>query len=92
MITLYHRPNDAHADSIQETLDDLVVAYDTVVVPQDQSPPSDVPSLPALRDDGTVITGKNALSRHLSELETLLSDWRRFQSDACYVNDDGSVC
>lgn len=92
MITLYRSPNDAWADEIQEALDEMVIAYETKTVDAESQHPSDVPSLPALRDDGDVIAGEQALRDHLDHLRSLMSDWDRFQSDACYVEDDGSIC
>jgi hypothetical protein len=92
MVTLYRRPDDAWADEIQQALDDMVIAYETELIADSATPPGDVPRLPALRDDEEVITGKEALRERLDALRSLMADWDRFQSDACYVEDDGSVC
>jgi glutathione S-transferase len=92
MITLYRRPDDAWADEVQTALDEMVIAYETETVTDDAALPDDVPDTPALRDDGEVITGEAALRTHLEELQELMNDWDRFQSDACYIEDDGTVC
>ena len=92
MITLYRRPDDAWADEVQTALDEMVIAYETETVTDDVTLPDDVPDTPALRDDGEVITGEAALRTHLEELQELMNDWDRFQSDACYIEDDGTVC
>jgi len=92
MILLYRRPEDPWADEIQDTLDDLVIAYEVESVESEASLPSDVPELPALRDDEAVVTGEEALRNHLDDLRALMADWDRFQSDACYVEEDGSIC
>ena len=92
MITLYRRPDDAWADEVQTALDEMVIAYETETVTDDVTLPDDVPDTPALRDDGEVITGEVALRTHLEELQELMNDWDRFQSDACYIEDDGTVC
>ena len=92
MIVLYRRPDDPWADEVQEALDEMVIAYETESVPDADALPADVPDTPALRDDGEVITGEAALRTHLEELRALMNDWDRFQSDACYVEDDGSIC
>jgi hypothetical protein len=92
MVTLYRRPDDAWADEIQEALDEMVIAYETETIADDEARPDDVPDTPALRDDGEVVTGEDALRAHLEELRQLMNDWDRFQSDACYVEDDGSIC
>lgn len=92
MVTLYRRPDDDQADAIQETLDEIVIAYETETIANGEALPDDVPDTPALRDDGDVITGEADLSAHLDELTELMNDWDRFQSDACYIEDDGTVC
>jgi hypothetical protein len=92
MVTLYRRPDDAWADEIQEALDEMVIAHETETIEDGATPPEDVPQLPALRDEGEVMTGKAALREHLDGLRDLMSDWDRFQSDACYVDEDGTVC
>lgn len=92
MIILYRHPQDAWADEIEEALDDMVIAYETEVVRTPADRPADVPNLPALRDDDDVVTGADALRDRLDELRRLMADWDRFQSDACYVEDDGTVC
>ncbi len=92
MITLYRRPDSAPADEIQAALDDMVIAYETEVVSDANALSDDVPTLPALRDEGEVFTDSKALETHLEELRELMHDWDRFQSDACYVEEDGSVC
>jgi len=92
MIVLYRRPDDSWADEIEEALDEMVIAYETEAVENDASLPADVPELPALRDDGEVVTGETALRDHLDDLQDLMADWDRFQSDACYIEEDGSVC
>jgi len=92
MITFYHRPDDAWASEIQQALDEMVIAYETETIGEGASPPEDVPGLPALRDDGDVITGETALREHLDHLRDLMANWNRFQSDACYVDEEGTVC
>jgi glutathione S-transferase len=92
MIVLYRRPDDPWADEVQEALDEMVIAYETETIPGADAPPSDVPDTPALRDDGEVVAGEAALREHLDELRQLMADWDRFQSDACYVEDDGAIC
>ena len=91
MVILYRTPDDPWADEIQDALDEMVIAYETETIEADTERPDDVPSLPALRDDGEVVTGESTLRTHLDHLRELMADWDRFQSDACYV-DDGTIC
>lgn len=92
MVTLYRRPEDPQADEIQDVLDEIVIAYDVESIGPDAAPPRDVPDLPALRTDGEVVTGAAALQETLDDLRALMADWDRFQSDACHIDDDGTVC
>ena len=92
MITLYRRPDSTDADEIQSVLDEIVIAYETEVVRDKDALPDDVPDLPALRDDEEVVTGDAALEEHLEDLRSLMAEWDRFQSDACYIEDDGTIC
>jgi hypothetical protein len=92
MLTLYRPPDDSWADDIEAALDEMVIAYETTVISGEANRPDDVSDLPALRDDGEVITGKENLREHLGHLRALMADWDRFQSDACYVDDDGEIC
>lgn len=92
MVTLYRRPDDPWADEIQESLDEMVIAYETELIEAGAAPPEDVETLPALRDDGEVVTGKSDLRKHLETLRSLMADWDRFQSDTCYVDENGEPC
>ncbi len=88
MITLHVPDTDsAEARRIATRLDDLVVAYsrrtsDASMVPVD---------LPAIEDGGRWYAGED-LSGYFDELARYLGEWRKFQSDACYIHDDGSIC
>jgi hypothetical protein len=70
----------------------MVIAYEAGTIADTATLPDDVPERPALRDDGEVITGEAALREHLAELRDRMNDWDRFQYDACYIEDDGTVC
>lgn len=92
MITLYRSPEDELGHEIERALEDMVIAYETETVHDESTLPADIPTLPALRDEGTAITGEDALRSHLQHLARLMEDWDRFQSDACYIEEDGSIC
>lgn len=92
MVTLYRRADDPWADEIQNALDEMVIAYETDIVKDTTALPEEVPDLPALRDDEEVVTGEDALKARLESLRQLMNDWDRFQSDACYIEEDGSIC
>ena len=91
----FYRPADCdNCETIEAALQEMVVAHKVIVVEPGQSPeglPAGTP-LPALVDNGRVFSGRAALAEHLRELEKIVADWRRFQSDACYIDDEGEVC
>lgn len=96
MVTLYRTPGAGFADTIEEALRDMVIAHEVEVVAPDDSlddvPASSRDDLPVLLDDGVPVTGEAAIKDRLDELRTLMSDWDKFQSDACYIDEDGTVC
>ena len=93
MLTLYRNPKCPDADEVEEILRDMVLAYRVELVEPGSWPGrrAEDPS-PALREGDRLIVGREAILRHLSALESWVADWRRFQSDACYLDDDGEVC
>lgn len=94
MIKLYRFADCPGCADIEAALQEMVVAYQVIVVkagqPGDDLSP-DV-ALPAIRDNGQMINGSAAISAYLKELENFVTDWRRFQSDSCYIDDDGKAC
>lgn len=47
---------------------------------------------PVLEDEGKQYKGLADISRQLDELEKVRQQWYKFQSDACYIDEDGEVC
>jgi glutathione S-transferase len=97
MITLYRRPDSSAADAVQDALEEIVIAHTVCLVRGREALPDRVAEaatsgLPVLVDDGTVVSGRDALDRHLESLRQLMADWDRFGGDACYIDDDGTVC
>jgi hypothetical protein len=72
---------------VEATLLDLVLAH-RVVVAGDAVVP--VP-LPAVRE-GDRWFGPSEIPDYVDDLHRLTRDWRRFQSDACYIDEDGANC
>jgi hypothetical protein len=74
-------------------LRELVIAHQVIKVEEGQDetlPPGT--SLPAFREGDRVVSGAAAIALYLRELEKSVADWRRFQSDSCYLDDAGQVC
>lgn len=96
MITLYRHSESALGAEIQDALEEMVIQHEVVIVnSEDDFPEADgvsLQKLPALVDDGTIYTGEEALHQRLDVLRELMGNWNRFQSDACYLDEEGRVC
>ena len=94
MIELYRPIYCPDCIKIEETLQELVVAHKIITLEPGQFATESTPDtpLPAIKDEGQIITGQAAIGAYLVELEKVVTDWRRFQSDACYIDDNGDVC
>ena len=94
MIELYQTEQSAAGARIAEALRELVLAHRVITVTPNSLPeglPAGTP-LPALRDEGQLITGDVAINAHLQQLEHIAHEWHKFQADACYVESDGEFC
>jgi len=79
-------------EEILDALDELVLAHR--VIRLDQQTPSPLPSgvtLPAIREGDRIIVGAD-IAAYLLEIEVFAAAWSKFQSDTCYLDDDGTVC
>lgn len=85
MIEFYRSARCGSCAEIEEALAEMVVAHRVVVVEPGEWA-GDTP-LPALKDNGQTITGRQAIVEHLKQLEQFVEEWRRFQSDACYCDE-----
>jgi hypothetical protein len=94
VIRLY-RPAEGNSNAdIEEALREMVIAHEVIIVDANQIPDSLPPEtqLPVLSDGSLLITGRADIEAHLKVLEQFVADWRRFQADACYLDDDGEMC
>ena len=87
MIELQRTADSPAADDIEERLRDLVVAHKVVVVDVEASGAD----LPVIRDGKLTARGAE-IPGFLDQLTRDMAEWSRFQSDACYIEDDGTVC
>jgi hypothetical protein len=94
MIELFLTPGDSEAAWIEAGFKEMVLGYRRVeLLPEQVEAVLGKPlSLPVVRHDERLICGREDLLAYLQELERLAEDWRRFQTDACYIDDDGEVC
>ena len=94
MIEFYRPAHCPDCYKIEEALKELVVAHKIITLEPGQTAADLTPHtpLPAIKDEGQVITGRAAIDAYLTDLEKVVADWRRFQGDACYIDDNGDVC
>ena len=87
MIVLHVESERSDLDvDIERQLADLVVAHS--VVTTDATVPVTLPAI----NDGDRWVGAEDLAQYITELRSDVALWRKFQTDACYVDDDGSIC
>ncbi len=93
MIVLYRQEKSAEGTALELALRELVAAHRVELVrPEHPLPaPLDGKRLPAIVDGERVVYG-DALPGYLAELAHELAEWRKYQVDACYVDDDGETC
>ena len=92
MIKIYREESSAQADTIEAEFRDLVLGYDRVVInlkDAAQTFGGDV-SLTVLTDNARIVSG-DQIPAYIKELTDLIHQWRRFQSDCCYIDDDGET-
>lgn len=92
MIKLYREEKSAHADTIEAEFRELVLGYDRVLIDSKKAIQLfgvDV-ALPVLTDNARMVRG-DQIPVYIKELTQLIHSWRRFQSDCCYVDDDGET-
>lgn len=77
------------ADRTEAALRDLVVRHKVRVVADPAGSPGG--ELPVIREGDRLVPAAE-LPAYLDELSRFMADWSRFQSDACYIDDDGVVC
>ena len=87
-----HRRNCWTCSRIRESLGELAMAHEVVVVPRegqaDRLPQGTQP--PVLVDDGRVIQGSGNIFAYIDELQELKRVWLKYQSDVCYMDEDSA--
>ncbi len=94
MIRLFRTKDSELADQVEEALQNMVIAHETVAVANKNELPDDLGnhSLPVLIDNGEAVSGEENLKIRLRELQGVMKQWDKFKSDACLIDDDGTVC
>jgi glutaredoxin len=94
MIKLYRKSNCSFCDEIEEELKEMVIARSVINIDNKKSTGGsheNIP-LPYLEDDGKIISGTEEIKKYLEELNKLVVLWRKYQTDACYIDDDDKTC
>jgi len=92
MLTFYRNDDCPACDSVAETLAETTLAHKVVApgeIDAEKQPPGGAEP-PVLVEDGQSFAGHDAIRRRLDELEDIAADWSRYQSDACYCDDEGN--
>ena len=94
MITFFRTSDCPGCEAIEEVLEDLCIAHKVVLVPQSGVPDESMPDEakpPILVDDDKVIRGNKNIIAYLEELKGFKELWYKFQSDACYCDENGRI-
>jgi len=94
MFVLYVTPDCPRCSDIRSALEELAIAHRVVEVPgppEGRTSPEGVSGPPALVDGDDVFQGSRAILDHLEEIERFKELWYKFQSDACYCDEEGNV-
>ena len=89
MIMFYRNSDCPSCESLEETLRELCIAHKVVVV--DDKNKNKLPAgtmAPVLVDGRNIIQGNCNIASYLEKLEGFKALWEKFQSDACYYDED----
>jgi len=92
MLKFYKTEGCTGCQDIEDALKELCIEHQVTVVKETNDIPSFIPSgtrLPFLVDEGLLLEGTDDIIDHLSELEEFKDQWYKFQSDACYCDEEG---
>ena len=94
MIELFRHKKCESCSQVEDKLKELVLAYSVTVIEGTNLPEfvKNNTELPLIKDGDEIISGKNEFEKYFIRLEKLVADWRKFQSDSCYIDDNGEVC
>jgi len=87
-MTLYITEDCRTCSDLRDSLDDVAIAHETVVLPV-QGSSERLPKgtqAPVLVDDDRVIQGSAEIFAYIDELWKLRADWLKYQSDTCYLD------
>jgi hypothetical protein len=92
MITLYRVDHCYACDEVEERLRDLVIAHNVVNVEKERPAKLAGKEMPVIVEGNEVVSGEAALHAYLAQLTRDAELWRKYQSDVCYVDEEGNPC
>lgn len=84
MLTLYVHPDREDGAELRQELLDRSLRFEERETGYDREP--------RLVDANLDATGTREIYQALEELDAYTAEWYKFQSDACFIDNDGSVC
>jgi len=94
MIIFYGTKGCRDCEAIEEAFQSLCLAHELIQTAPHGKKPRGLPRgtrPPALLDGKEIIEGHGAVLAHLDKLEGIKGLWDKYQSDACYCDDEGNV-
>ena len=92
MIKLFIKNDCPKCREVEEKFSDLVLAHKIVNADEERANPNiNYYELPVIEDEGRIIKGEQEISEYFESMENYLAEWNKFQSDVCYVDDNGKV-
>ena len=94
MITLYRATGDPRGEEAEDTLRELCLAHEVVLVPAEGPRREGLPegtALPALVDEGRVYQEPEAIRARLEELREFRDVWYKYGGDSCYCDGAGGI-
>lgn len=94
MLEVFREEISPEADWVEAELRENVLGFERVILTPAEAAQwfGDTISLPVLRDGERIASGREALMIFLQDLEKFAAQWRRFEGDWCYVDEDGETC
>lgn len=94
MIELFREENSPEADWIEADLRELSAGFNRHILTtaEVQQTFGRQVKLPVLRDGDRIASGRDDIREFLEDIHRLVENWRKFQSDSCYLDDEGDVC
>ena len=94
MIEVLREEMSADADGVEAELREMVLGFERVIITPAEAEQrfGKLIALPVLQDGARIASGREELMKFLRDLEKFTAQWRMFEGDWCYVNEDGETC